>query len=78
MSDGWEKIGRYQKLIDRRYDITPALIVIFEDEEHFRRFMARKPDQSALEYMEFYYTWDTLTNSGELSFDKVFQKGTVG
>ncbi len=78
LSDGWEKIGRYQKLIDRRYDITPALIVIFEDEEHFRRFMARKPDQSALEYMEFYYTWDTLTNSGELSFDKVFQKGTVG
>lgn len=76
--DGWNKITRYNRLFAQKYEITPALLIVFEDEKHFRRFMGRKPDDFKLDYMGFYYTWDGLTNSEMLKFDDVFKGGNIG
>lgn len=75
--DGWNKIARYNMLIARRYEITPDLLMVFEDEKHFDKFMERKPNNFRLNYMGFYYTWDGLTNSETLKFDDVFKEGSI-
>lgn len=75
--DAWNKIARYNMLIARKYEITPDLLIIFEDEKHIYRFMERKPNNFRLSHMGFYYTWDRLTNSETLKFDDVFKEGSI-
>ncbi len=72
LKDIWDKMQRYRILFSDRYEVVPNLVLVFEDEEHFHKFMETKPDDFELIHMQFYYTCDKLTNVKNLGLEKVF------
>lgn len=72
--EGWEKLVRYNRYISKKYELTPYLLLVFEDEEHLKKFMMKKPLGFKFQHIELIYTWDRLTNTDSDKFDDVFTK----
>lgn len=72
--EGWGKLLRYNMYISREYQITPYLLLAFEDEMHYKKFMLKKPNGFRSPYIKIYYTWDSLTNNNYDKFDDIFTK----
>lgn len=72
--DSWGKLIRYNMYVGKQYDLTPNLILVFENETHYKDFMAARPAGFKFKHMQVLYTWDNLTNNGESDFLDVFMK----
>lgn len=72
--EGWNKLSRYNIYINREYEIIPNLVLVFEDERHYKKFMMKKPNEFRIQYIKLFYTWDSLTNKNYNEFDDIFTK----
>lgn len=72
--EGWNKLSRYNMYINREYEIVPNLVLVFEDERHYKEFMMKKPDEFRFQYIKLFYTWDSLTNKNHNKFGNIFIK----
>lgn len=72
--EGWNKLFRYNIYINKEYEIVPNLVLVFEDEMHYKEFMIKRPDEFRLKYIKLFYTWDSLTNKNCDKFDEIFTK----
>lgn len=75
--EGWDKLLRYNMYINRKYDIIPYLILVFEDETHYKEFMMRRPDEFKIQYIKLLYTWDSLTNKNSNIYENVFMEDNL-
>ena len=74
LMEGWDKLLRYNMYINRKYEIVPKLVLVFEDEMHYKEFMIKKPNEFSFQYIKLFYTWDSLTNKNDNQFDNIFTR----
>lgn len=70
--EGWNKLSRYNMYISKKYEIVPCLVLVFEDEMHYKKFIMKRPDDFRFQYIKLFYTWDSLTNKNNNNFDDIF------
>jgi stage V sporulation protein G len=67
-----DKFLRYNDLFSERYNITPSIIIVFEDNEHAQFFFENYSHVFSKSKYNILYTFDELTNSSDNNFDKIF------
>lgn len=74
MNSSWDKMQRYDKYIDKKYEIIPKLLLVFEDEKHANLFFQRKPKNFNFRYIELFYTFDQDTFISDNDIEQIINK----